>query len=194
MALVNPYCSTQQVLDYIRNQDAKTSSIEDAINAASRWIDGYKGRDYFQHDYTTDALVIDKWSDCIYGEELYLPYRPVITMTEVKVAGSVWTAGTDYKVKAGVLISLNGDWPEGGPDADAIQVKGKFGYAQTSSAAVPTGIPGNINQACVQIAAAVSKYNLREVVMLDGTKNELVETDVPKSAKELLGGRARIYV
>jgi hypothetical protein len=190
MGLVNPYCTVEQVREYIRNGSANSTALEDAINAASRWIDQFKGRDYFQHDYSSSPLVIDKWDKCIDDDLLLLPYSPVIELTQVSVAGVVQVAGTDYKAKGCFLVRLGGVWPEAEADADAIKLTGKFGYAQASSASVPTGIPGQITQACIQIAAAVSKHNLKDVVGLDGLKTSLVETDIPRSAKELLGGRA----
>jgi hypothetical protein len=195
MALLNPYCTVQQVKDYLRNQDsAITTQLESAINAASRWIDRYKGRDYYLHDYSSVPLVIDKWDRAIVDEFLFLPYCPIITLTAVTVAGVVQVEGTDFKRKSGSLVFLTGTWPEAILDADAVSITGKFGYDQTANTAVPTGMPEPITQACVQVAAAISKYNLKDVITLDGGKTSLLDTDIPKSAKELLGGRARLIL
>jgi len=113
MALVNPYCTVAQVQAEIRNTAAAiTTQLEEAINQASRWIDARLGRDFYQHDYSTTALVLTKWDDVAFGDIIFLPFRPVISLTEVKAITDVYVLGTDYTTTTGGrLISLLGDWP-----------------------------------------------------------------------------------
>lgn len=182
--------------------------------AASRFIDRYKGRDYLEHDHSETALVLTKYSKAIFRELIYLPYSPIIQITEVKVCDSVWIEGTEWDVVEGRLYSRQGYWI-GTPDRSSpvnawlslfrntelsrVEIKGRFGYEQRTGGAldttkVPTGMPPDINQACVQIAAAISRLNTRDVVGLDGQKVGILETDIPKSAIQLLGARSKILI
>ena len=52
---------------------------------------------------------------------------------------------------------------------------------------VPTGIPGYISLATRLVAAAFSGHNRKEVVALDGGKNSLVSTEIPKTVFQMLG-------
>src|SRR5579862_5897465 len=124
--LVNPYCSNAQVRSYIRNQDASIDDqINFAINAASRWIDEYKGRDYFEHDYSAaPGLLIDDWMERATGNTLWLPYAPVVQWIQLQVGQNIWTPETtatilagdmaevDYRIRfdTAELISFRGTW------------------------------------------------------------------------------------
>lgn len=196
MALVNPYCTVAQVRSEIRNTDSDlTSVLEEAINQASRFVDRYVGRDFYQHDYSSNALVIDVFDQCCFADELYLPYRPVIEITEVKVLDEVWTEGVEWGRKGGRLICYEGSWPVGKPPDNVIEVKGKFGYAQATSADVPAGIPEEIVRATILVAAAYSGHNVKEIVGLEGNKEQVIDKNVPKGAMEILGlHRLRLMV
>ena len=207
MNLVNPYCSVAQVREYIRNND---TGIEDAlvtaVNAASRFIDQYKRQDFIEHDYSTDPFVIDKHSDLIFRDSIYLRW-PVIEITSIQTTDDrkpetrTLVEGEDWRlVDASKVVNLKCDWPYGHHWHQSVIITGRFGYAQRNETGdldpsqVPAGIPANINQACVQIAAALSRHNTKEVVGLDGQKMSITETDIPKTAMALLGPRSRILV
>ena len=188
MALVNPYCTVAQVRAELRNTSSSIeTTIEEVINAASRYIDEFKGRDYYLHDHLTDPLIIDADGQCVVDDWIFLPYRPVISVTEVRVGDEVWVENEDYRVKPDRIISLKGAWPKSNDPDCYIQIKGKFGYEQTGPADVPTGIPDNINKAAVLIAAALSGHNQKEIVALDGTRDSILDKNIPKTAMTLLG-------
>lgn len=195
MPLEDPYCTVQNVRDEIRNSDSTlTSQIEDAINRASRWIDDYVGRDFFQHDHSVTALVIDKWDDVIFDDVLFLQYRPIITLTEVKSAGKVLTSGTDYRSKDNRIISLIGTWPRGTKSDEWVELKGKFGYAQNATTDVPTGMPKHITHAAVLVAAAWCGQNRKEIVGLEGNKEEVIDKLVPKTVFDILGTKRKVVL
>lgn len=206
--LKNPYCSLLDVQNELRNT---SSSLDDeitrAINAASRYIDEYKGRDYFYHDHRQGPIKINRHDELIYGDKLFLPYRPIIELIEVKVAGTVWEEDTNFVRKdMGVLIALGGStiqslqglgtiWPAGDPPDGLIEIKGRFGYAQEAGEdAVPTLIPEEIRQAAILIAAAFSGHNQKDVIGLDGSKEQVVDKVIPKTALNILGTRNRLIL
>ncbi len=317
--LVNPYCTETQLRAYLRNQDASIADVvKEAINQASRWIDEYKGRDYFEHDYTATGLVIDDWDELTTREILFLGYNPLIQLVSLTVGGTVWNPETqpgvltdppaDYRVKPdkGEVISFRGTWlPDrrqaqvlvhtgaiaqisqnlslqlrGAPE-QVVVAKARFGYEQRSSAKlstavsvtvnattdtvtetghsrnagdpvvlagvalptgfsadkvyyvvnpatdtyqlsatiggdvvdatstgtsvtvakalldsslVPTGCPDWITRACIEIAATFTKWNQKDVVALDGSRQAIVQTEIPKSALTVLGARAKVMV
>jgi hypothetical protein len=223
MSLVNPYCTVDQLRAYIKNSDSNiTATLEHAINAASRFIDEWKGLDYFEHDYSENALVLDRWSKDITGDTIWLPYRPVIEITEVQVNQTVWVEDEDFKIDpAGRLHSYQGYWIGCPSNASSgaewmsyfrntpesrVEIKGRFGYEQRAAAVppaelgalnralVPSGMPDHIIQACIEIAASASKWNMKDIVGLDGQKTSILATDIPKSAMQLLGTRAKFLV
>lgn len=189
-ALVNPYCSVAQVQAELRNTDAALNdALVRAINAASRYIDQYKGRDYFKHDHSSSPVVVDVFSRAVYGQTLYLPFSPIISLSEVKEGGAVLVQDQDYVIRGDSLRRLSGHWSVGEPPDNVIELNGVFGYQQTTSADVPVGIPLTINQAAVLIAAALSGQNSKEVINLDGGKSSVIDKAIPKTAYDLLGSR-----
>ena len=196
MALINPYCTVAQVQSELRNTDsALTTQLENAINEASRWIDEYKGRDYFLHDHSSSGLVIPQYRpDLIIGASLFLPYTPIITITSVTTTiggvAEAWVLDTDHVVdtELGRLIAIDGGW---GLYllTDKVTIVGQFGYAQASAAAVPSTIPLHITRACIGLAAAWSGHNQKEVVGLDGAKEQVVDKKIPKDVLTILGSR-----
>lgn len=194
--LVNPYCSVAQVKEVLKRASADTANedaIGQSITYASRWIDAYMGRDYFEHDHTVTGITFDEDSD-IEGDKLYLPYRPIQSIASVVAAGVTLVSGTDYVTVSkpnGVeyIRNLGGDWAPYQPNG-LIVVKGTFGYDQASSAAVPTGLPGHINWAATEIAAAFSGHNRKEVAGLDGQVMAINNNSIPKSVFDVLGHKS----
>ena len=200
MPLVNPYCSLAQLQGELKNADtAPTAWLEDCINQASRYVDEWRGRDYYQHDYSTNALLIRGGIESrVYGETLELPYWPVIQLTEVKDADTVLVAETDYvlvqtgdDMRPDELIRVEAEWGTGIVSGECIAIKGKFGYAQASSSVVPTGIPGNITKATSLLAAVFSNLYQREIISADGMRDRISSNTIPPQVATLLGNRAR---
>jgi hypothetical protein len=105
--LFNPYCSVEEVRGELRNSDP-AASLDDviirAINAASRFIDQYTRRDFFLHDYSVTPLVIDQYSRNVFGDQIYLPYSPVIGTMVVEEGTATLVADVDYLLRGIVLI------------------------------------------------------------------------------------------
>lgn len=195
MALKNPYCTVAQVQAELRNTEATLQTqIEDAINQASRWIDDYLRRDFFQHDFSATPLRVSKWDQAVFDEILFLPYRPVIELTVVKEGDTILTVDVDYFVKEGRLIRLGGKWAVGEPPEEDIELTGKFGYAQAASTDVPTDIPPQIQRAAILVAAAFSGHNQKEIVGLDGSKEQVIDKNIPKAVFDILGKRRSVIV
>lgn len=202
MSLVNPYCSVAQVQEELRNTSAPLAvsggALEDAINQASRWIDTYKGRDYFLHDYSVNPLLIDRSDRAILVQDsLWFPYTPIIVFTSVTVAGQLWVADTDYVLKSDRLIAIPGWFGQVSTQfcsllpnlTDRVSILGKFGYDQANSAAIPTGLPQEINRAAILVAAAFSGHNQKEIVGMDGNKAGVTDKTIPKAVFDILGKR-----
>lgn len=189
MALVNPYATIAQVRDELQNDDADlTATIETAINAASRWIDEYKGRDYLAHDHTSTPIDITPFYPHVIGQTLLLPYDNVRTLGDVVDAGTTLVEGTDFFRDGHRLHRLDGNWDPFYPP-DHLKIYGAFGYAQATTADVPTGLPSHINRAAVLLAASMSGHLSKEVVGIDGGKTSVVVKDVPKAVRDILGPR-----
>lgn len=192
MSLTNPYCSVAQVQEELRNTEPElVGVIEDAINQASRFIDEYKGRDYFEHDHTTVAAVVREFDHAVADHFLYLPYWPVIELEEVTVNSEAWTVDTDFLVDNERLVSLRGNWPVLCV-SDKVELVGRFGYAQETDEDVPTGIPSEVTRAAILLAAAFTGHNSKEVVGVDGSKSQVIDKAISKTVFTLLGSRRLI--
>lgn len=199
MALVNPYCSVAAVQEELHNKDnEKIPWLEDCINQASRFVDEWRGRDYYQHDHSSAALIIRSAIDsCVEETVIRLPYWPIIELTEVKEANTVLVLGTDYIIaRSGndivqdMLVRVGRDWALGVIDSESVQLTGKFGYAQATSAAVPTGIPAHVSKATCLLAAAFSTMNQKEIISADGLRDRIATTSIPPQVATLLGPKA----
>jgi hypothetical protein len=197
VALLNPYCSLGELCHEL-NRDAPVAGDEqdelhEAINNASRMVDSYKGRDYYQHDYSSTPLLLDQFGGWFVGDTLFLPYAPIISLTAVSLAGAAWVSNVDYftDFQGNRIVRLSGTgWDEVKRPDSLLSITGKFGYAQATSADVPVGMPGNIKLAARLIAAALSGQNRKEMIGLDGSKMEFIDRVIPKTAYEALGSRA----
>lgn len=220
--LINPYCSVADVQAELKNHntafgsDVASDVITLAINRASRWVDDYKARDYFLHDHSSTVLTITLWDAITMENRLYLPFPNIITLTEVVEGGITLTLNTDFiyeydrkRREVIALIRLGGSlvsfltsenmspdprWMIGEPPSGVVTLKGKFGYDQATSAAVPTGIPQEIQWATIQVAAAFTGHNRKEVVGVDGTKESIIDRSIPKTVYDLLGRKGPILV
>ena len=176
------------------------SSLRDKLlqsaDQASRFVDRWVGRDFIQHDYTASALDIDEFDGYVHGVELWFPYAPVITLTEITVDDVVWVANTDYRLiekttgdfdTSVTIRALSEAWSPSRSGDRLIKIKGKFGYYQASTADVPTGIPSLIGLAALRVAAVMSGHAKKEIVGIDGSRVEITEKEIDKMAQHILG-------
>ena len=198
---VNPYCSLASLREELKMKAGDTSRddvLKEYIDLASRWIDEYTGRSFFERDFTVSGFEIDDYDDAVFKEVVFLPYRPIISITALSVGGTALVAGTEFVAKTGKLISLKGDWLISRPDS-VMLVKGTFGYPQRTSGTldptiVPAGLPGHVTLSARMIAAALSGYDRHEVVGFDGMKQDFVNRSIPKSVFQILGKRRDVIV
>jgi hypothetical protein len=148
--LLNPYCSLDELkheLKFTLSDTARDDELKEAINNASRWIDQYMGRDFFYHNHLLSPLELDSF-DAVYENEVFVPFRPILSISEVSLAGTVLVSGTDYVAKgvlatrADRLILLSGPWNLSRPDR-LLSIKGEFGYRQISTSVTEAGDTGD---------------------------------------------------
>lgn len=190
MALENPYTTVDAVKAEIRNSSADQTTIEDAINAASRWVDEYLKRTFYQRDHSSDALVFKVLDRVDIEREVFLPHYPIIELTEVKLGDDVLVEDDDFTVDLvnGILLHLSGNWNIQTPDRH-LSIKGKFGYAQAATTDVPTGIPVHVSLSAKLVAAALSGLNRREIGQLEGGPISVDDRDIPPEVFRMLGRR-----
>lgn len=194
MSLLNPYCTVAQLQKELKNTSL-TTDLEDPINQASRWVDFWTGRDFYEHDLTgANAVELDEFSEAAYGSQLFLPFNPVITWNSIVMGGVTLTSGSDYTVDEtrGVVhllsndVTVSGEWKPRRLD-NLIVVDFKGGYSQGGDhTTVPTEIPQVITWATIHVAAAFSGHNRKEVQGLDGNAVQLVDRVVPQTVKDVL--------
>jgi len=136
--LENPYCSLEavkRVLKFDEDDTTRDDALKASINDASRWLDRFLGRDFFFHDHSVAFLEFDDDSDQSEGK-LWLPYVPVIQISEVYLGESLLLEEVDFSIVRRIdgsayLLNHDGAWTLSRPD-NTVKVYGTFGYAQTS--------------------------------------------------------------
>jgi len=143
--------TTLSMYGIVEGQD---SNLENAVNAASRWIDGYTQRQFYtaaETRYYTPVAI-----DEIYTDDL----QSITTLkTDADGDGTYETtwATTDYNLKpysglpyTSIEIKSNGS-KEFTCLRKAVQIAGTFGYC------TPANLPVDIKQACLIQAARLFK-------------------------------------
>lgn len=220
MAITNGYCTLLDLQEYIRNHDPKIlkgdatdtleAHLEQAVEAASRHIDYWVGRDYLLHDYSVTSFKVYKESQYVNIEDkvIVTPTDPIITLTSVSrtVGGSTTTfvEGTDFYVESDILYFTDSfPWSNRScatkhvwvstRDIYPIELVGKFGYDQPTLTQVPTGLPSNVQHACVVAAAAISGMYQREVVGI-GSREQIFSTEIEEIFYKILGPRRAGFI
>ena len=206
MALpLNPYCTVDEVRAKLRNREAAAEGeILTAIGSASRFVDDWLGRDFFFRDFSTTPFRVQ--NDHIFGDEIILPFLPIITLTSLTYAGVVQVLDTDYYLtqdsrgRTNRIRSLAGPFPESIPPINLILVYGTFGFPQIGpsgtylATAIPKGMPEHYREATAEIAAAMTGRNQKEIIGTDGNKQTVTDTTIPKTALAILGARKPILI
>lgn len=213
MALENPYCTVAELRAYIRNYnttllktdvtDTLTEVLERSINSASRFIDGWMNRDYYFHDHSVNPIKLYFNSAGVdkKDKQIALPFYPIVALTSITYDSTTYADGVDYYEEDGVIHffgsfpfpygSCRGnnlsDWVSGYYKTP-IEILGTFGYFQAASTDVPTGIPSEINHACIVASAAMSGNYQREVVGV-GSSEQIYSTDIENIFYKILGKR-----
>lgn len=186
MGLVNAYCSVAQVREDLRDSKVLEADIEQAIEAACRWIDNYKGRDYFLHDHSVTPLEIWGGDDLMTADELILPYEPIITLTELTVDGLAWVEGVDFRRRDSYRLRFQGSlFPTS--RSSVVRIKGTFGYPLTIAGTGVYAAPGFVVRSAIMLASALSGHLRKDVVGLDGNVTTLSDRTVPEAVLKLIG-------
>lgn len=125
--LLNPYCSVQEVLRFLKDDRADADVVVGAINRASRAIDSYTGWVFYRKTYTSEPVffgrgavgrfkVLPSLRNVNYGFIL-APYRPIVSLTALYDAtvnpNVALVDGVDYEVDyiGGRIYSIgSGAW------------------------------------------------------------------------------------
>lgn len=163
MPIVNGYCSLAEVKSALMITDnADDAKLERAIEGASRRIDGYCGRFFYQRNATVKLFA--RYVDTLFIQD------DLVSVTTLKTddAGdqsfsTTWTAGTDYALEpydtnlTGLpyyrLTAVGGKtFPIFTyPAIPGVQITGVWGFS---------AVPHDIREACVLLAIrGFARYN-----------------------------------
>ena len=192
MALSKPYCTVADVQSYTGDSSISTSTCEDAINYASRFVEQHCRRSFWFQDYTSSQFTVD-YRD-ITPEMIFLPW-PIITLTEVMQEESVletdaYTGMSDGRIRLrknskSYWQSIRRNKYLFNAELD-IKIKGTFGYAISAVTAPPTDadFPASVRRATIIIASAFTDEN--EEAAIFGQGNPIPIKDIPEEAYKLL--------
>lgn len=163
MAITNGYCTLTELKAALRITDNTDNTLlENAIEGASRRIDGYCGRYFYQQNATVKLFARNELQVFLRDDLVS------ITTLNTDDAGNqtfstTWTAGTDYALEPydGALLGIPyyRITAVGGktfpfftvPPMPGVRVTGVWGYPST---------PDDVREACVLLAArGFARYN-----------------------------------
>ncbi len=163
MAIANGYCSLNEVKAALRITDNTDDTLlENAIEGASRRIDGYCGRRFYQQNATLTLYAVDSYT---------LPTQDdLYSVTTLKTDDdgdgtyeTTWTAGVDYQLEPLDAVIT------GQPIRTITAIGGKT-FPLFSLPALPSAqivgvwgwsvIPDDVREACVLLAMrGFARYN-----------------------------------
>lgn len=193
--LARAYASRAQVVEDLRNKAVDEDVIVDAIHAASRWVDRYKGRDFVFHDHTTTAVVIPGPLKLTIGQALLLPKTPVITLTEVIEGEKTLVEGTDFVAAGGPegtfkLVRIRGEWLDG----VTVTLKGTFGFEVLPQPS-RVDITGQTITATIDASPdIVASSATTGVTVTDATSGEFVVVFTPAALAALAVGEYPVSI
>lgn len=204
---VNPYITVEELVEELKGDMPADGSEEmdkylRAIDRASRFIDKHLGETFYFRDYSVVPLIIDQFTRGVYGDKLFLPFKPIIDLTKIEVGGVEWAQDTDFVVgqgdDAGRIFSMRGSWNPSRPD-NLVKIYATFGYPQLNESneydpsAVPQGLPGDIITCTRLVAATFTGDARKEFFGVDGENPQSIAmTEIPKTVFIILGRRMPI--
>ena len=192
MALSKPYCTVADVQSYTGDSSISSSTCENAINYASRFVEQHCRRSFWYQDYSSSAYTID-YRD-VTDEIIYLPW-PIITLTEVKQETTVletgsYTGMSDGRIRlrknsSSVWDHVSRNQYKFNTELD-ITIKGTFGYTVSGTTAPPTDadFPASVRRAVIIIASAFTDENEESPIYGQGVPIPI--KDIPEEAYKLL--------
>lgn len=163
MAIENGYCTLAEVKSALRITDSTDDTLlEKSIEGASRRIDGYTGRFFYQ-----DTATIQLYARDIYGLQLQ---NDLVSVTTLKTDDdgdgtfeTTWTANTDYQLQPlnatlqtrpyNRVIAVGGKtFPIMVlPELPGVEINGVWGWSV---------IPDDVREACVLLSMrGFARYN-----------------------------------
>jgi hypothetical protein len=163
MPITNGYCTLAEVKSALRISDAADDTLlENAIEGASRRIDGYTGRFFYQQSATISMYTRD-----IYTVQLQ---DDLVSITTLKTDNNgdgtfetTWTTDTDYQLQPLNTVLQTRPYNRivavGGktfpimiqPDLPGVQVNGVWGWS---------AVPDDVREACVLLSMrGFARYN-----------------------------------
>jgi len=185
--LINPYCKLTELKSFLKlplNDAGQDDLLIDAINGASRLIDDETYDKFYRQDFTDKIIdfqsvgrdnfsIMPAVRNLQYGF-IQTPYRPIISITELKEAiqypnagtMSVLTENTDFIVDYpnGIIYRVCKDWMR---LQNSIKITCSLGYDNGTNPydnSIPSNnIPGLIRFHCIRIAAVYTGLWRRDV-------------------------------
>ena len=162
MAITNGYCTLNEIKAALRVTDSTDDTLlENAVEGASRRIDGYTGRFFYQQAATVTFYTQDSYA---------LPIPDLVSVTTLKTDDdgngtyeTTWTANTDYVLNPTDTARLSRPYRRvvatGGktfpltttPALALVQLNGTWGWPS---------VPDDVREACILLAArGFARYN-----------------------------------
>lgn len=203
MSLVRPYATVDDVTRETKSSDSELTSLyEDAITAASRWIDEFCDTDFWYHAFgesssgssgsSESSEESDAWtvpSGLVTDYEVCMPW-PILSLSDIEVNGEP-VAEDDYWFDEGkkTIYFESKLYRQSHRRGPTIKVCGRFGYllnAENPDTTPPPSLPSSVRRACVLIAAAWSGELHKVQLGLDGSRVEMLDNRIPSEARTLL--------
>lgn len=162
MAIENGYCTLAEVKAVLRLTDNTDDTLlEKSIEGASRRIDGYCGRFFYQQNAVINVYPVDNYN---------LAFRDLCAITYLKTDDDgdgtfedTWTVGVDYQLEPLDAVLQSRPYRRalaiGGktfptftqPDPPGVQISGTWGWSS---------IPDDVREACVLLTIrGFARYN-----------------------------------
>lgn len=183
--LYRAYCTLADLKAYLAfgTDTSKDDFLEQCINRASRYIDAQTGTAFCMVEYEEklgDKFIIYPSVQYVQGGFFTVPVTPILEIAIEDENGTALVEDEDYRVEYsnGVVWALSGEWT-----ADYI-VTASLGLDETEE---DYEVPGDVVQACIEIAGAFSGLFKKTVVSkFDGSIQSFNCTEIPKSALDII--------
>ena len=184
MAILNGYCTLQELADKMGLDTAKTtlhtSLLEKSIENASRYIDNKTDSFFYQMTITNEIVQVGYLSDsgayishdC---QAIVFP-TPIISISSLSESGQALSEKTSFagagdffiqKTQGLILKPDGGTWST---DDLAIEVSGEIGYAN---------VPEEIREICLTVASVFSRLDNRLVADETGEIENILSSQIP---------------
>jgi hypothetical protein len=205
VALYKPYCTISDVKQYIRNSEFDDGFYAQAINQASRLVDKFTQKEFWYHNYSQSGYRV--YDDDILHESVYLPF-PIRSINKLVVNGETISSTNYHYVPITTKVDprnyslakeIGASYTLINTETDKrskVLVYGTFGYAIKNETQMPTDVnfPPDIRRACTMMAGTLSDQFRKESIDQEGNRQNLLETNIPYEALELMKKSKRVML